>query len=68
MRKRTVAIGIAGLLVAGGAVGAYIVSPTVHAGQIGEAPELGRTGEYAIGTFEKNFALSSDAVHAPNVC
>lgn len=58
MKKRTIAMGVAGLLIAGGAAGAYIVSPTIHAGQTGEAPELGRTGDYVIGTFEKDFALS----------
>lgn len=57
MKKRTLGLGLAALLLLGGGAAAYIVSPTVHAGQTGEAPVLGRTGEYAIGTFVKEFNL-----------
>ncbi len=57
MRKRTIAFAAAGLLLLGAGTAAYVISPTVHSGTAGEAPELGRTGEHAIGTDVKTFAL-----------
>lgn len=57
MKKRHITCAIAALLAAGVGATAYIISPTVHPGQSGEAPELGRTGEYAVGTVEKEFTL-----------
>lgn len=58
MKKRHVILGLLGLLTIGAGATAYIVSPTVHPGQSGEAPELGRTGEYSVGTIEKEFVLA----------
>lgn len=57
MKKRIIGLGFVALLLIGGGAAAYIVSPTIHAGQTGEAPELGRTGDYTIGTFAKDFSL-----------
>ncbi|WP_209348198.1 dienelactone hydrolase family protein [Pontixanthobacter sp. CEM42] len=57
MKKRHIALGIIGVLAAGAAATAYVVSPTIHAGESGETPELGRTGDYAVGTFVKDYAL-----------
>lgn len=50
MKKRYIALGIAGLMIAGIGTAAYVASPTVHEGQSGELPELAVTGPYAIGT------------------
>jgi len=57
MKKRTIAAIVAGLLVVGGGTAAYVASPAVHEGQTGEAPELGRTGAFAVGTEVQTFAL-----------
>ena len=57
MKKRYIAAGVAGVLVAGAATTAYVVTPTVHPGQSGESPELGRTGEFAIGTEMREYSL-----------
>ncbi len=57
MKKRTIAAIVVGTILAGGGVAAYVASPTIHAGQVGEAPELGRPGEYSIGMNVKKFAL-----------
>ncbi|MDN3644799.1 dienelactone hydrolase [Pontixanthobacter aestiaquae] len=57
MRKRNIALGIVGVLAAGAAATAYVVSPTIHAGESGETPELGRTGDYAVGTFVQDYSL-----------
>lgn len=61
MKKRYVALGVLGLLVAGVGTAAYVAAPTVHEGAVGEAPELGRQGAFAIGTFTKNFVLPDRA-------
>lgn len=58
MKKRHLFFGITALIAAGVGATAYVLSPTVHPGQSGEAPELGRTGEYAVGTIEKNFTFT----------
>ena len=50
MRMKRIFLGIAAVLVAGVAAAAYVVTPTVHAGQTGEAPELGRPGSFRLGT------------------
>ncbi|GAA4643093.1 hypothetical protein GCM10023115_10530 [Pontixanthobacter gangjinensis] len=57
MKKRYIAVGLAGVLLAGAATTAYVVTPTVHPGQSGESPELGRTGEFAVGTELREYAL-----------
>ncbi|MEP2102940.1 MAG: dienelactone hydrolase family protein [Parasphingorhabdus sp.] len=57
MRKRKIAAIALGITLVGAGAAAYVASPTIHAGQTGEAPELGRHGEYAIGTSVKKFAL-----------
>ena len=57
MRKRTIFGAIAGLFLVGTGTAAYVASPTVHEGQNGEAPELGRPGEYQIGTTVRQFGL-----------
>lgn len=58
MKKRYLALGIAGLLVGGAGTAAYVSSPTVSEGTTGEAPELGRQGEFAIGTVKRDFILA----------
>ncbi len=59
MRKwaKVALVGVA-LLGAGAAVLAYAATPKVHAGQPGEAPELGRRGPFAIGTQVIQIALA----------
>lgn len=57
MRKRIIAAMVAGIILVGAGSAAYVASPTIHAGQPGEAPELGRPGEFNIGTTVKEFAL-----------
>ncbi|QTD56810.1 alpha/beta hydrolase family protein [Parasphingorhabdus cellanae] len=58
MRKRKIAAIALGIILVGGGAAAYVASPTVHAGQSGEAPEFGRLGAYNIGTSVKKFALA----------
>jgi predicted dienelactone hydrolase len=58
MKKRywgLAALAIGGLALAGGA---FVVSPTIHEGVRGEAPELGRAGILPIGTRELAIDLS----------
>ncbi len=57
MKKRHIAL--CTLAIAGIAAGtaAYVAVPTVHEGSPGEAPELGRMGEFTVGTQELAFAL-----------
>ena len=50
MRKRVIAASLGVVIVAAGAVTAYTITPTVHAGSPTEIPELGRTGDYNIAT------------------
>lgn len=50
MKKRYIAGGVAALFIIGGAVTAYTLAPTVHAGAATELPELGRPGDYPIAT------------------
>jgi len=57
MKKRYIAAGLMGILIIGGGVAAYNVIPSVHDGSPSELPELGRFGDYSIGTNENNIAL-----------
>jgi len=57
MKKRHILSGILAALMVGAATAAYIASPTLYSGNPGEAPELGRTGDHAIGTATRNFHL-----------
>lgn len=57
MKKRYIAGGLAALVLVGGAVTAYTLAPTVHAGSTTELPELGRAGDYAIATQVHTIAL-----------
>lgn len=50
MKAKRLLLGLAAILLIGGTVAAYSLTPTVHQGHPGEAPELGRTGSYRIGT------------------
>ena len=57
MKKRHIALATVALLSVGGATAAYVATPTVHEGAPGEAPELGRMGEFTVGTQELPFAM-----------
>ncbi len=57
MKKRHIALSALALVGIGGATAAYVATPTVHEGSLGEAPELGRAGEYTVGTQEMAFEL-----------
>ena len=59
MNKKRIFLGILAVLAAGAAGAAYMVTPTVHEGQTGEAPELGRQGTYPIGTIVQSFTLKN---------
>ena len=59
MKKRYFLVGFVALIAAGVGATAYVISPTVHPGQSGEAPELGRTGDYHVGTIESEFPLEN---------
>jgi opacity protein-like surface antigen len=59
MKKRYIVLSVLAVLAAGGSVAAYTLSPKVHSGQPGEAPELGVTGKYNIGTATQDFTLPS---------
>ncbi len=57
MKKRHIALAALALVSVGGATAAYVATPTVHEGTPGETPELGRMGDYAVGTQEMAFAM-----------
>ncbi|MFM5894481.1 MAG: alpha/beta hydrolase family protein, partial [Novosphingobium sp.] len=57
MKVRRIVLGFMPLLVGGGAMAAYELTPKVHAGTPGEAPELGRFGSYRVGTATIPMAL-----------
>ncbi len=57
IRVKRILIGVAAVLVAGGAMAAYVTTPTVHEGRTGEAPELGRAGPHQLGTTTMSMAL-----------
>jgi predicted dienelactone hydrolase len=50
MKKRHIALAGLGIIAATVGTVAYVASPTVHEGNSGESPELGRMGEYRVGT------------------
>jgi len=50
MKVRRIVFFLSFLLFGGSAMAAYELTPTVHTGSPGEAPELGRPGEYRVGT------------------
>ena len=52
MKKRHIALAGLALVALGAGTAAYVASPTIHAGESGETPELGRFGEYQVGTQE----------------
>lgn len=52
MKKRHIALAAAGVLALGAGTAAYVATPTIHEGSPGETPELGRFGEYRVGTQE----------------
>lgn len=58
MKKRHILGAVLGVVVLGGATAAFVASPTVYSGNAGEAPELGRTGEFSIGTTIRNYDLA----------
>jgi predicted dienelactone hydrolase len=57
MKKRHIALATLALLGIGAGTAAYVASPTVYEGNSGEAPELGRYGNYTVGTQELTFTL-----------
>ncbi len=57
MKKRHIALAALAFVGIGGATAAYVAAPNVHEGTPGEAPELGRAGDYAVGTQEMTFAM-----------
>lgn len=57
MKKRHITLAALAVVGIGGATAAYVAAPTVHEGAPGEAPELGRPGEYAVGTQELWYVL-----------
>ncbi len=50
MKKRHIALAALGVLAVGAGTAAYVAIPTVHEGAPGETPELGRFGDYTVGT------------------
>lgn len=57
MRKRRFIFATLAIMLIGGATLAYVTTPTVHAGQVGEAPELGRKGSFRIGTAVTQYTM-----------
>ncbi|MEP5937941.1 MAG: dienelactone hydrolase [Erythrobacter sp.] len=57
MKKRHIALGLLAVIGIGAGTAAYVAAPTVHEGQPGETPELGRYGEYHVGTQEVAMTL-----------
>lgn len=57
MKKRYLVLGLMAILTVAAGTAAYVMSPTIHSGVSGEAPELGRTGQYAIGTAVEQFTF-----------
>ncbi len=52
MKKRHIAFAALALIGVGAGTAAYVATPTIHEGAPGETPELGRYGEYQVGTEE----------------
>lgn len=61
MKKRYFAFGLAGLFVVSAAGLTAANRLPAAQGPVGEAPELGRVGEFAIGTVERDYAFSNRA-------
>ena len=61
MKVKRFLIGLAALLISGGAMAAYVMTPTVHEGMSGESPELGRAGPYRLGTVVSSMTLPGRA-------
>ena len=57
MKKRHIAFAALGVLALGAGTAAYVATPTIHEGAPGETPELGRYGEFTVGTIEVAMAL-----------
>ena len=57
MNKKRIALGFLAVLVVAGGTLAYVATPTVHTGQTGESPELGRTGAFQLGTVEAKYTM-----------
>ncbi|MBD2842890.1 alpha/beta hydrolase family protein [Erythrobacter rubeus] len=57
MKKRHIALAALAVIGIGAGTAAYVAAPTIHEGAPGEMPELGRYGEFAVGTQEVEFAL-----------
>ena len=57
MKKMRIFLGVVAVLAAGAGAAAYMVTPTVHEGHTGEAPELGRAGAHKIGTVILPFTM-----------
>ncbi len=57
MKKRYIASSLLAVIGLGVGTAAYVATPTVHEGAPGEAPELGRSGEYAVGTSLQEFTF-----------
>ena len=61
MKVKRLLLGLTALFVSGGAIAAYVMTPTVHEGSPGETPELGRVGPYQLGTVVAPMALPGRA-------
>ncbi len=59
MKKRHIGLGLLAIIGLGAGTAAYVAAPTVHEGMPGETPELGRYGDYVIGTQEIALTLPS---------
>jgi predicted dienelactone hydrolase len=59
MRKSYIVLGTIAVLVFGVGAAAYVVSPPSHVATSGEAPELGRTGSFPIGTEVSTITLAN---------
>lgn len=57
MKKRYIALSLLAVIGLGVGTAAYVATPTVHEGAPGEAPELGRSGEYEVGTSLQEFTF-----------
>lgn len=57
MKKRHILLSVLLALGVGAGAATYALSPTVHEGTAGEAPELGRPGAFQIGTVVQDFTL-----------
>ncbi|WP_298471408.1 dienelactone hydrolase [uncultured Erythrobacter sp.] len=57
MKKRHIALAALGIIGIGAGTAAYVATPTIHEGAPGETPELGRFGEYSVGTQELTLSM-----------